>query len=104
MEIGCDELAQIETRRADRHDQLAHSTLPGFKMPFGSSARFSGVHDREFHRIGAAREFRRLQPPDAVLGADAAAEAFDQIEHRELEHRASRDEALDVGVRAFGSH
>ncbi len=65
--------------------QRAHSTLPGFKMPFGSSARFRACMTREFHRVGAARKFRGLQPADAVLGADAAAETLDQIEHRQLE-------------------
>src|ERR1700722_17948159 len=41
------------------------------------------VHDAQFHRVGAAREFGGLEPPDAVFCADAAAETLDQIEHRE---------------------
>src|ERR1700732_3568911 len=56
------------------------------------------MHDLEFHGMAAAREFSRLQPPDAVIGADAAAETLDQIEYCKLEHRPARDEALDVGV------
>ncbi len=56
------------------------------------------MHDRKLNRVGAARELRGLQPSDAVLGADAAAQAFDQIEHRQFERVRSADELL--GVRA----
>ena len=58
-------------------------------MPFGSSARFKCVHDGELNGVGAARELSRLQPSDAVLGADAAAETLDQIEHRQFERRSA---------------
>ena len=44
-----------------------------------------GAHHRQLHRVGAGRELRRLQPADAVLGADAAAEALDQVEDGRLE-------------------
>ena len=94
---------RIQSRRAHRHGQFAHSTLPGFKMPFGSSARFKLAHDLKFHGVGAAREFRGLEPADAVLGADAAAETLDQIEHRELERVRPAQETRQRRRRASGS-
>ena len=84
IEVRRDELAQSETARADRQIERAHaslgpgvphaSTLPGLRMPLGSSAALHGAHHGQFHRIGAPRELGGLQPADAVLGADAAAE------------------------------
>jgi len=74
-------------------------TLPGFKIPFGSSVRLRVAHHGQFDRVGAAREFRRLQPPMPVFGADAAAETVDQIEYGALElpRRAAKN-AVAVGA------
>ena len=102
VEVRRHELAQIQPRRANRHAQFAHNTLPGFNMPFGSSACFSSRMTAEFHRIRAAREFRCLEPTDAMFGADAAAEALHQIEHRMLQRVCPRPRSLRGRRRVFG--
>src|SRR5271165_706748 len=50
------------------------------------------AHQIDLHGIGAGRELPGLQAPYAVLGADAAAEALNQIENRRLEHGAALEE------------
>ena len=72
-------------------------------MPLGSSARFEGAHHRELDRIGAFGELRRFQPADAVFGADAAAEALDQIEHGRLELCAALEKRRRRRARRSGS-
>src|SRR5258708_36694236 len=54
---------------------------------------FERVHGRQFDRVGAARELRSLEAADAVLGADAAAEALDEIEHRRFERMRPAQES-----------
>src|SRR5882757_8472913 len=70
--------------------------LARIQNAFRIEGAFQFVHDAQFHRIRAAREFRSLQAPDAVLRADAAAEALDQIEHGVLEGMRPADEQFKV--------
>src|SRR5271169_3412196 len=56
------------------------------------------MHEVEFGGIGTTREIGRLQPPDAMFGADAAAQALDQVEHGKLQRRSAREETLGVAV------
>ena len=72
-------------------------------MPFGSSARLSARITAS--STGSARrgELRRFQPSDAMLGADAAAETLDQIEHGRLERRAAREKRRVSAHPAAGS-
>src|ERR1700688_202974 len=70
VEVGSDELAQIEPSGANGNDQRTHSTLPGFMMPFGSSARFSACMTAS--STGSARRansaaFRRPMPCSALM-------------------------------------
>src|SRR5450755_625215 len=53
---------------------------------------FKGVHHRKLNRVRTTRELGGFQPSNAVFGADAAAEALDQIEHRQFERVRSADE------------
>src|SRR6185312_8038249 len=69
-EVGTDELAQSKARGADGQDQCTHSTLPGFKMPCGSSARFKPC--MRASSTGSARRanssaFRRPMPCSALM-------------------------------------
>ena len=48
-------------------------------MPFGSSARFTARMSASSTAGGVALELPHLQPADAVLGAEAAAELGTQI-------------------------
>src|SRR5882757_11504191 len=57
------------------------------------------MHDGELNRVRAARELPGLEPPDAVLGADAAAETFDQVEHGEFERMGPPVELRQVRSR-----
>src|ERR1700722_18869888 len=68
---------------------------------FGIQGPLYGVHDRQLDRIRSARQFRRLQAADAVLRADASAEAVDQIEHRRFQDLRTRQEGGTGGVRAL---
>ena len=61
-------------------------------MPFGSEACLTRAHDRQFDRVGPLRQLRRFESADAMLGADAAAETLDQIEHGRLERLGAREE------------
>src|ERR1700720_472355 len=63
---------------------------------FRIEGAFQEVHDAQFHRVGAAREFVGLEPPDAVFGADTAAETLDQIEHGQLEGVCPGDEGRQL--------
>ena len=60
-------------------------------MPFGSSARFRVRINAYSTGSARAANSPRPQAADAVFGADAAAETFDQIEHRRFERFAARE-------------
>src|SRR5260370_4928006 len=70
VKVAFDELAQIEASRANGNDQRTHSTLPGFMMPFGSSARFNSCMTAS--STGSARRansaaFNRPMPCSALM-------------------------------------
>ena len=70
------------------------STAPGFRIPLGSRVCFDLAHQRQLERRLARRELGPLEPADAVLGADRAAERRDQVEHLALHLVLQRDERL----------
>src|SRR3984957_15353429 len=68
--VGLDEFAQVQAGGADRKNQRTHSTLPGFMMPFGSSARFNSCMTAS--STGSARRansaaFSRPMPCSALM-------------------------------------
>src|SRR5437588_8750959 len=58
-----------------------------------------GPHELELHRGGVALELADLEHPDAVLGAEAAAELAHQVVHRAPHSVRAGEETLEVGAR-----
>ena len=56
-------------------------TLPGLRMPFGSSMRLNAAHQVERDRVLHARQEVALEHADAVLGRDRAAVFRDDAVH-----------------------
>src|SRR5882757_826962 len=77
---------------------ICAQNLARIQNAFRIEGAFQFMHDAQFHRIRAAREFPGLEPPDAVLRADAAAETLDQIEHGVLENMRPAGEELEVSA------
>jgi len=100
----------VRTNRADRggrcerNDQGTHSTLPGFMIPFGSSAALQFVHDGEFHRIGAARELGCLQAGPMPCSALCCRPGLSTRSNRASSSAGPRAMKLSTSAPGFGSH
>ena len=67
-------------------------------MPFGSSACLIARIDFDRDRMLVAHQLVALEPADAVLGADAAAIARDQIVHGPVDVRRQAQKRFIVAV------
>src|SRR5580698_8328917 len=75
---------------------ICAQNLARIQNPFWIESFFQRVHDGKLNRIRATRELPGFEPSNAVFGADAAAQALDQIEHRQFECVSSADELRHV--------
>ena len=72
-------------------------------MPFGSTRLLDRAHQLDRDRVLVAQQLAALELADAVLGAEAAAVARDQVVHGAIDLRREAQEFLRRCRRAAGS-
>src|ERR1700732_577113 len=81
-----------------RRGRLLPQDLAGVHGAVRIEGALHGPHELELHRGSIGVELGELEPADAVLGAEAAAELAHQVVHRAPHAVGAREKTLAVGA------